>query len=60
MRQTVALVTHVTQHVVASTDKVMVAICTTVDSPYVGVFVHLEAIAPTACAELQQYYRDPF
>jgi hypothetical protein len=56
VRQTVAVVTLVTQHVVAATDKVMVALCTSADSPYVGVFVHLEAIAPTACAELQQSY----
>ena len=56
VQQVVTLVTEVTHHLVAATAPVMVAICTGADSPYVGVFVHLEAIAPAACAELQQMY----
>jgi hypothetical protein len=41
---------------VAATDPVMVAICTGMDSPYVGVFGHIETIDPVACTELQQMY----
>jgi hypothetical protein len=52
----VALVTQVTQHLVAATDPVMRAYCTAADSPYVSIFVHLDAIAPTACAELQRTF----
>lgn len=56
VRHVVALVTAVTHHLVAATDPVMVARCTGPDSPYVGVFVHLEAIAPAACGELRHMY----
>jgi hypothetical protein len=56
VQQLVAIVTQVTQHIVAATDPVMVAHCTAADSPYVSIFVHLEAIAPTACSELQQCF----
>ena len=52
----VAIVTAVTQELVAATDAVMIAHCTGPDSPYVNVFVHLDAIAPDACARLQQMY----
>jgi len=56
VQQLVALVTQVTQHLVAATDPVMMAYCTAADSPYVSIFVHLDAIAPTACAELQHVF----
>ena len=56
VQQIVAVVTQVTQHIVAATDPVMVARCTAADSPYISIFVHLEAIAPTACSELQQSF----
>ena len=56
VQQLVALVTQVTQHLVAATDPVMMAYCTAADSPYVSIFVHLDAIAPTACAELHHVF----
>ena len=56
VQQLVTLVTQVTQHLVAATDPVMMAYCTAADSPYVSIFVHLDAIAPTACAELQHVF----
>ena len=34
----------------------MVTRCTAPDSPYVNVFVHLDAVAPDACVQLQQVY----
>ena len=52
----VAVVTQITQHLVAATDPVMMAYCTAADSPYVSIFVHLDAIAPTVCAELQHVF----
>jgi hypothetical protein len=56
VQQLAALVTQVTQHLVAATDPVMMAYCTAADSPYVSIFVHLDAIAPTTCAELQHVF----
>jgi hypothetical protein len=56
VEQVVAIVTAVTQELVAATDTVMIAHCTGPESPYVDVFVHLDAIAPDACARLQQMY----
>jgi hypothetical protein len=56
VEQVVAIVTAVTQELVAATDAVMVAHCTGPKSPYVDVFVHLDAIAPDACAQLQHMY----
>lgn len=56
VEQVVAIVTAVTQELVAATDAVMIARCTGPESPYVDVFVHLDAVAPDACARLQQKY----
>ena len=56
VEQVVAIVTAVTHQLVAATDAVMVARCAAPDSPYIGVFVHLDAVAPDACAHLQQVY----
>ena len=56
VEQVVAIVTAVTHQLVAATDAVMVTRCAAPDSPYVGVFVHLDAVAPDACAQLQQVY----
>ena len=56
VQQLATLVTQVTQHLVAATDSVMMAYCTAADSPYVSIFVHLDAIAPTACTELQHVF----
>jgi hypothetical protein len=56
VEQIVALMTAVTQQLVAASDPVMIKRCTASDSPYVTVFVHLEAIAPDACLQLQQIY----
>ena len=56
VEQVVAIVTAVTHQLVAATDAVMVARCAAPDSPYVGVFVHLDAVAPDACTQLQQMY----
>jgi hypothetical protein len=56
VRQVIALVTAVTHHLVAATERVMIAICTRMDSPYVAIFAHLDAIDPAACGELQRMY----
>ena len=56
VEQIVAIVTAVTHHLIAASDPVMVKRCTAPDSPYVAVFVHLEAVAPDACGQLQQVY----
>ena len=56
VEQIVTIVTAVTQELVAATDAVMIARCTGPESPYVDVFVHLDAVAPDACARLQQMY----
>ena len=56
VQQLVALVTQVTQHLIAATDPVLMAYCTATESPYVSIFVHLDAIAPTACAEVQRAF----
>lgn len=56
VQQLLTLVTEVTHHLVAATEPVMVAICTGLESPYVAIFAHLDAIDPAACGELQQRY----
>ncbi|NOT56762.1 MAG: hypothetical protein HOP18_19355 [Deltaproteobacteria bacterium] len=56
IQQVVTLVTAVTHHLVAATEPVMVARCTSLDSPYVAIFTHLETIDPVAHAALQQMY----
>jgi hypothetical protein len=56
VEQIVAIMTAVTHQLVAASDPVMIKRCTASDSPYVTVFVHLEAIAPDACVQLQQVY----
>lgn len=56
VEQIVTIVTAVTQELVAATDAVMIARCTGPETSYVDVFVHLDAVAPDACARLQQMY----
>ena len=56
VEQVVALVTAVTHQLIAASDAVMVKRCTGPDSPYVGAFVHLEAVAPDTHAQLQHMY----
>jgi hypothetical protein len=56
VQQVVTLVSEVTHHLVAATDPVMVAMCTCLESPYVAIFAHIDAIDPAACGELQQMY----
>lgn len=52
----VALLSHVTRHLMAATDAVIATHCMTADAPYVNALLHLEQIAPTACAEVDQVF----
>jgi hypothetical protein len=56
VEQVAALVTAVTHQLIAASDAVMVKRCTGSKSPYVGAFVHLEAVAPDTHAQLQHMY----
>lgn len=56
VQQVITLVTEVTHHLVAATDPVMVTMCTSLESPYVTIFAHIDAIDPAAHAALQQMY----
>lgn len=52
----VALLSHFTRHLMAATDAAITTHCTTADAPYVNALVHLEQIAPTACAEVDRVF----
>jgi hypothetical protein len=52
----VALLSQFTTHVMAATDAVIATHCTTADAPYVNALLHLEQIAPTACAEVDRVF----
>ena len=45
-----------TTHLMAATDPVTVAQCTQADAPYTTAMVHLEHIAPAACAEVDRAF----
>ena len=45
-----------TTHLMAATDPVIAAQCTQADAPYTNALVHLERIAPAACAEVDRAF----